>query len=134
MSDVVGGSVRLRQLLSLRELVQTPLDVEQLRAGLVSLHGDHGGVAATLENDNHGPSVSVVLGIPGIRLRNEQFYYLFILVNYRKGDIVIEETPLDYRHNNGDLWNIFLIFSNIKIVSVHFLAIDTAIELNYREG
>ena len=66
MSDVVGGSVRLRQLLSLRELVQTPLDVEQLRAGLVSLHGDHGGVAATLENDNHGPSVSVVLGIPGI--------------------------------------------------------------------
>ena len=51
VTDVGGGSVRLPQLLSLRELVEAPLDVEQLRAGLVGLHGDDGGVTTALHNE-----------------------------------------------------------------------------------
>ena len=52
VTDVVGGPFRLRELLSLRELVEAPLDVEKLRAGLVSLHRHHGGVTAALQSNS----------------------------------------------------------------------------------
>ena len=51
VTDVGGGPLLLRQLLSLGELIEAPLDVEQLRAGLVRLHPHHGGVTAALHNN-----------------------------------------------------------------------------------
>ena len=50
--DIAGATLGLRQLLSLGELVEAALDVEQLCAGLVSLHPHHGGVAAALQNNS----------------------------------------------------------------------------------